>query len=485
MRNGERNSQADRQDAIFELAFARVTGSRPVDGNSIRLLKDAVENYPAWLDAIARAERTIHFENYIIADDRVGAEFARALAQRARAGIRVRLLYDWWGSFRTTLSSFWRDLAIAGVEVRAFNPPRLSSPLGWVSRDHRKVITIDGRIGFVSGLCVARSWAGDPEKGIAPWRDTGVELCGPVVADIDRAFAASWGTCGTQLPPEDLVDPDRVFAPGSVRARVVQGAPGRLSTYRVDQLVASAARKTLWLTDAYFVATTTYVRALIEADRDGVDVRLLVPGSSDLPVVQAMVRTGYRPLIEAGVRVFEWNGPMLHAKTAVSDGRWARIGSTNLNLASWLTNWELDVTIDDRDFAEIMEAAYLADLENATEIVLDDRQRVHSADPAPLSPERHQKGSGSRLAASALSMGSTAGAAITGSRSLSTAERRMVLYIGLALLAAAVVVACFPLVVIVPLVAALAWLGCSLLLRSWRLWRGFTETRAAASSDSI
>ena len=313
MRNGERNSQADRQDAIFELAFARITGSRPVDGNSIRLLKDAVENYPAWLDAIARAERTIHFENYIIADDRVGAEFARALAQRARAGIRVRLLYDWWGSFRTTLSSFWRDLAIAGVEVRAFNPPRLSSPLGWVSRDHRKVITIDGRIGFVSGLCVARSWAGDPEKGIAPWRDTGVELCGPVVADIDRAFAASWGTCGTQLPPEDLVDPDRVFAPGSVRARVVQGAPGRLSTYRVDQLVASAARKTLWLTDAYFVATTTYVRALIEADRDGVDVRLLVPGSSDLPVVQAMVRTGYRPLIEAGVRVFEWNGPMLHA----------------------------------------------------------------------------------------------------------------------------------------------------------------------------
>ena len=305
------------------------------------------------------------------------------------------------------------------------------------------------------------------------------------MADIDRAFAASWGTCGTQLPPEDLVDPDRVFAPGSVRARVVQGAPGRLSTYRVDQLVASAARKTLWLTDAYFVATTTYVRALIEADRDGVDVRLLVPGSSDLPVVQAMVRTGYRPLIEAGVRVFEWNGPMLHAKTAVSDGRWARIGSTNLNLASWLTNWELDVTIDDRDFAEIMEAAYLADLENATEIVLDDRQRVHSADPAPLSPERHQKGSGSRLAASALSMGSTAGAAITGSRSLSTAERRMVLYIGLALLAAAVVVACFPLVVIVPLVAALAWLGCSLLLRSWRLWRGFTETRAAASSDSI
>ena len=152
-------------------------------------------------------------------------------------------------------------------------------------------------------------------------------------------------------------------------ARVISGEPGMFRTYRLDQFIAATAQRNLWLTDAYFVATTSYVQALGEAARDGVDVRLLVPGSSDVPALQPIVRAGYRSLIEAGIRVFEWNGSMLHAKTAVADGRWARVGSTNLNLASWATNWELDVVVEDAGFAEAMEAMYLEDLANATEIV--------------------------------------------------------------------------------------------------------------------
>jgi len=461
-------------DAILDRAFSRITGSEPVDGNRVRLLKDAGENYPAWLDAIARAERTVHFENYIVADDEVGGRFARALAEQARRGVRVRFLHDWWGSLGRASRAFWSRLEEAGVEVRTFNRPQFSSPLACLRRDHRKVLTVDGEVAFVSGLCLAGSWLGDPAAGVAPWRDTGVELHGPAVADVDLAFAETWERSGGRLPPEERrpAVPTSAAA-GPVRVRVVRGRPGQLSTYRLDQLIAAAARRSLWLTDAYFVATTAYVQALTEAARDGVDVRLLVPGSNDVPAVQTLARSGYRPLLEAGIRIFEWNGSMLHAKSAVCDGRWARIGSTNLNLASWLTNWELDVTVEDARFAQEMEDTYLEDLEGATEIVLDARQRVHpSAEaPAPLARQRHP-GSGARIAAGAVGLGSTAGAAITGSRPLSATEGRVVAKIGLTFLAVGLLVGLFPRALVFPLAGVLLWLGCGLLLRAWRLRRG-------------
>jgi cardiolipin synthase len=462
-------------DAILDRAFSRVTGSEPSTGNAVRLLKDATENYPAWLDAIGRAERTIHFENYIVADDAVGRAFADALIERARRGVKVRFLHDWWGSFAKASRGYWAGLRAAGVEVRAFNPPQWSSPLACLRRGHRKVMTVDGRVGFVSGLCLARSWLGSPEDGVPPWRDTGVELRGPVVADVDQAFAENWALAGGSIPSEERVLPGDLPVAGTIQARVVRGRPGQLSTYRVDQLVAAAARHSLWLTDAYFVATTAFVQVLTEAARDGVDVRLLVPGSIDVPGVQTLVRSGYRPLLEAGIRVFEWNGSMLHAKSAVCDGRWARIGSTNLNLTSWLTNWELDVTIEDAGFARLMEATYLADLANATEIVLDRRQRVHPMAAAPraphLPPGQRHKGSGGRIAAGAIGLGSTAGAAITGSRPLSVTEGRVIAKIGLFFLALALLIGFFPQALAWPLVLALAWLGSGLLLRAWRLSR--------------
>ncbi len=153
--------------------------------------------------------------------------------------------------------------------------------------------------------------------------------------------------------------------------------------YRTDLLVASTARKNLWLTDAYFIATAAYTQALQAAARDGVDVRLLVPGASDIPAVSPLSRSGYRSLLEAGVRVFEWNGTMLHAKTAVADGIWSRVGSTNLNLASWLSNYELDVAIEDAAFAKVMAWQYEQDLARATEIVLTKRHRVRRAEVRP------------------------------------------------------------------------------------------------------
>src|SRR6185503_18833111 len=181
---------------LADQAFSRAAGAPLVEGNSVRLLIDARENYPTWLQAIGDAEHHINFESYIIHEDSAGWRFADALIAKAKEGVRVRLIYDWMGGFGKTSRSFWKHLRAGGVEVRCYNPPELDSPFGWVSRDHRKTLTVDGRIGFVTGLCVGQEWVGVPEKKIEPWRDTGIEVRGPAVADIEKAFGNVWNATG-------------------------------------------------------------------------------------------------------------------------------------------------------------------------------------------------------------------------------------------------------------------------------------------------
>jgi cardiolipin synthase len=451
---------------LAEQAFSRAAGAPLVAGNSVRILKDAAEHYPAWLAAIGAARRRICFENYIIADDQVGREFAAALAQAARAGVRVRVICDWFGSFGAS-QRMWEPLIAAGGEVRRFNPPRFGSPFGWLTRDHRKAVVIDGCTGFVTGVCVSRKWTGDPARGIAPWRDTGIEVRGPAVADIERAFAATWAETGEPIPDAELATAQDIAPAGGMAVRVLAAVPSVAMLYRLDQLIAAMARRTLWLTDAYFVGTPPYVQALRAAAQDGVDVRLLVPGASDLPVVSQLSRAGYRPLIESGVRVFEWNGSMLHAKTAVADGRWARVGSSNLNIASWMSNYELDVAVEDADFAAAMEAMYLDDLANATEIVLSARNRVHLA--APRSRRRVRGGSTSRAAAGALRLSHTMGAAITNRRVLGPAEAGTMTGFAAALFAFAALALMWPWIVALPLAALALWFALSLLARAYEL----------------
>jgi cardiolipin synthase len=337
---------------LADQAFSRAAGAPLIPGNSVRILKDATENYPAWLDAMRGAEKSIHFESYIIYEDDIGNQFADVLAAKAREGIRVRLIYDWLGSVGKTSNQFWNRLRAAGVEVRWFNPPSFDNPLGWLSRDHRKMIAVDGRTGFVTGLCVGQVWAGYPDRSIDPWRDTGIMVNGPAVAPIENAFADIWSTMGPALPEDEIPDRGSIHPAGDMTLRVVASAPNTAGLYRMDQLIAAVARECLWLTDAYFVGIAPYVQARGAAARDGVDVRLLVPGTTDIPVLRALSRAGYQPLLQSGVRVFEWNGPMLHAKTAVADGRWARIGSSHLNISSWLGNYELDVAVEDEAFGK-------------------------------------------------------------------------------------------------------------------------------------
>jgi cardiolipin synthase len=458
-----------------EQALSRSAGAPLIGGNAVELLIDAQAHFDAWHKAVAGARRHVFFENYIIRDDRVGRAFRDALVERARAGVFVAVIGDWGGCLGQSRSSFWAPLREAGGHVRIYNPPRLGSSFGWVSRDHRKVLTVDGEVGFLSGVCLSEKWLGDPEHGVPPWRDTGVLLRGPAVAEIEHAFADSWREAGEALPDDPRLA--AIAAPvdaGTVSLRVIATQPSTAGMYRLDQMVAAMATKTLWLTDAYFVGVAPYVQALSAAARDGVDVRLLVPGTSDIPMVASMSRSGYRPLLKAGIRVFEWNGSMLHAKTAVADARWARVGSSNLNIASWLSNREIDVAIEDEGFATQLAAQYEKDLLNATEILLHPKrrrsgnERVRSSAPHPPRP-RHAGGSSSRAAAGALRIANTVGAAISQHRVLGDTETGPLLAGFIAALVLTAVAILWPAVIAWPLALVGAWFTVNLAVSWWTL----------------
>jgi cardiolipin synthase A/B len=459
--------------ALAEQAFSRAAGAQLLSGNRVQLLINAAQNYPAWLAAIASARDHIHFESYIIHEDSAGLEFANALISKARQGVRVRLIYDWLGGFGKTSRKFWNHLRAGGVDVRCYNPPRFDSPLGWLSRDHRKTLAVDGKVGFISGLCVGRMWVGEPAKNIEPWRDTGVEVHGPAVTDIEHAFAELWAIMGEPISAEEVLGTAAVSFAGDVSMRIVATVPATGGLFRVDQLIAAMARNRLWLTDAYFAGTTAYVQALRAAARDGVDVRLLVPNATDIPLLRPLSRSGYRPLLEAGVRIFEWNGTMIHAKTAVADGSWARVGSTNLNIASWLGNCEMDAVIENEEFARQLEDQYVADLSNATEVILDVRSRV-SAPGEPRHPvpvATSGGGSSGRAIAGALRISNAVGAVFTNHRVLQPVEARLIAVSGLLLLGIGAFLYFFPRVAGYALMAVLGWIGSALVYRSWKLYR--------------
>ncbi|HVX89554.1 MAG TPA: phospholipase D-like domain-containing protein [Gemmatimonadales bacterium] len=344
----------------------RAAGSRPIPGNAVELLIDGPDTFRAMLAAIAGAERWIHFENYIIRSDATGWRFAEALAAKARQGVRVRVLADWFGSMGTR-RKYWRFLRAAGCEVRLFSPLDLFDPVENISRDHRKLVSADGREAIIGGLCIGDEWAGNEARAILPWRDTAVRVSGPAAAALDLTFGRTWGLAGGTIPPDDR--PGRVAECGNAAVRVVPGEPGEARTYRLLTAVAAGAAQRLWITDAYLTPPAPLRTALIDAAKDGCDLQLLVPGMSDVPFVRNLTRVGYRDLLRAAIRIHEWEGPMLHAKTFVADGRLTRIGSTNLNYASLLGNWELDVLIDDPVLGVAMEQRFRRDILGSREVV--------------------------------------------------------------------------------------------------------------------
>ena len=471
---------------LAQQALSRAAGAPLLSGNAAKLLIDAAANYEAWLQAIGDATRRILLENYIVRDDDVGRRFRDALVERAKAGVAVAVVVDWMGCLGQSRSGFWAPLLAAGGQLRVFNPPRLGQSFGWISRDHRKLLVVDGLHGFLSGVCISEKWLGDAKRGIPPWRDTGVALRGPAVAELEAAFVQSWNSGGEPLPEFQPVDAPTQTA-GSVALRVIATQPSSAGLYRLDQMVASLARDSLWLTDAYFVGIAPYVQALKSAARDGVDVRLLVPGNSDIAMVASMSRAGYRSLLKAGIRVFEWNGSMLHAKTAVADRQWARVGSSNLNIASWLGNREIDVAVEDTDFATQLADQYERDLENATEIVLAPR-RFRRSDKVTASENRpprvhHGGGSSSRAAVGALRVANSVGATLSHRRVIADASSGPLLIGALVLAGLAAVAFLWPAWVAWPLGALGAWFALNLAIGIVHVQRHKRRVRKQAAAQ--
>jgi cardiolipin synthase len=367
-------------------ALDRATGARPIPGNSLRHLPDSAKALDVMVELIAGAKRSIHFENFIVRDDRTGRRFADAWAERARAGVQVRVLYDSLGC-RGTGGGYWRELRRAGVDVRAFRPVWTSGIIDALTRDHRKILVVDGVSALTGGLCVGDEWAGDAATRKRPWRDTMVLVQGPAVAALDATFARMWARAGDPLPTDEIADRAPECGPSAVR--VIEGVPGQSRIYRAVLLLAAAVTERLWITDAYLVAPPPLYAGLVDAARSGVDVRFLLPGTSDIPIVRTLSRGGYRELLHAGARIFEYRGPMLHAKTILADHEWVRIGSSNLNVSSLLGNYELDVVAEGDALTDTLAGQFLHDMGESREIVLQARRRLlppRLVDTAAIAP---------------------------------------------------------------------------------------------------
>ncbi|MBA2691958.1 MAG: cardiolipin synthase B [Rubrobacter sp.] len=467
-----RNDRLDR-------ALARASDAPLREGNRLGLLLNGPNTYDEWLAEISGAKKYVHLENYIFRNDGVGGRFAEALSKKASEGVPVRVLYDWFGCLDVP-RSFWRGMRGSGVEVRAVNPPTLGSPFGATRRDHRKLLVVDGEYGSTGGICIDDGWlVTSPGSGL-PYRDTAVGVRGPAVADIDRAFIEVWNESGGNLSEEDFAPSRSVPNAGDKNVRIVIQEPSRMRILRVLQLICAGAERRIWLADAYFLSMPVLTQALMSAAKDGVDVRVLVPATNDLPWIGVVSRTGYRQFLESGIRIFEYGGPMMHAKTTVVDGWWSRVGSTNLNVSSLTANWEIDLVAEDEEFGEEMERAFEDDLSNAREIRLDKSRpearpkvrpetRISGSERRGRRARRSIAGSGSGAAATATRLGSSA--LQKSAAPLDTHENTIAAGVGAALLAASILGAKFPKAVAWPISLVAGVLGGLGIIRAVRSQR--------------
>jgi cardiolipin synthase A/B len=448
--------------ARLEGILGRVSDAPLRDGNSIALLKNGPDTYDDWLQAIGRAQRWIHLDNYIIANDEIGNRFAEALSAKAKEGVQVRVLHDWFGCMDVP-RSFWNGMREAGVEIKAVNPPASGQPLGVIRRDHRKLLAIDGEYASTGGVCIADGWmVRSPETGL-PYRDTALSVRGPVVADINRAFTSLWGELVEELPHEERPEPGDIQAAGETSARLVIQEPRRMRTLRMLELLTAGVQERLWITDPYFLSLPILTQSLMATARDGVDVRVLNPATVDIAWIGRASRAGYKQFLESGVRIFEYGGPMIHAKTLVADGWLSKVGSTNLNFSSLAANWEIDLVVEDDAFASQMEELFEDDISNSREVRLEgsgQRQKVR--------PDGRVDTTDSGARAGVVGSGTGSGAALSrvgttvfqkGTAPLRTHEHAIAVAASGALLGVSLLGARFPRLIAWPLTAVGALLG--------------------------
>jgi cardiolipin synthase len=352
-----------------------------VEGNQLRLLRNGSAAYPEMLGAIAAAEEQILLEMYWFGSDTIGRKFAAALRAAAQRGVEVAIIFDAVGSVGASDEMF-AELTRAGAQVIEFNPIapwkrrfRLSR---LTRRDHRKILVIDGKVGFTGGINIADFWL-PLEDGGAGWRDDMVRIEGPAVAGLSDCFVRVWGRLrGRKLGvPEALLRPPAPESTRRPRLPAVRVLGQRF--LRTQRQISRAylhylrrAERRIFIANSYFVPDGRVLRALSRAARRGVDVRIIVPGQSDVDIVRHASRAVWGRLLRAGVRIFEWDESVLHAKTAVVDGLWSTIGTFNFDYMSLRMNLEVNVSVLDTRFAAGLEASFLRDFDQCREVSLVD-----------------------------------------------------------------------------------------------------------------
>ncbi|HYU24429.1 MAG TPA: cardiolipin synthase [Thermoanaerobaculia bacterium] len=362
--------QFDVHDVAFVQTMHAISGAPMSTGNHVEILKNGVQIFPSMLAAIRGAKKNINIEFYIYWDGEIGRLFAETLAERARAGVAVKVILDSVGS--ATMSRSLIDfMQRNGIDLEWYHPLRWYTLSRFNHRTHRKLLVVDGTIGFSGGVGIADEWLGDADaKG--HWRDTVARVEGPVVTQMQFAFMDNWvksrGELLTGLDYFPAVPPR-----GEHLAQVIKSSPSEgSSTVKLLYIVSMvSAQQRIWISSAYFVPDKDTIRALEGAVRRGVDVRVIIPGEIiDVPIVRQAGRLHYNELLDRGIRLWEYQPTMMHAKTMVVDGIWSTVGSSNFDDRSFRLNDEVNVNIYDEAIAAQMEAMFQEDLARGEEIKL-------------------------------------------------------------------------------------------------------------------
>lgn len=359
-----------------------LSGTPLVVGNKVMLLNDGPATYQAMFAAIQSAKDHINMETYIIEDDEIGRRFSDALIEKQQKGVQVNLIYDSVGSLGTP-TAFFKRLTDAGIKVLQFNPVNpLTARKGWEvnQRDHRKLLVVDGQIAFLGGINISSVYSSGSRLGASrprsdgslPWRDTHVRIEGPVASDFQKMFIESW-----EKQKGDPLDPKRYFPKPEVKGkdvvRAVAGSPDEAYSMIYATLISAirSAETNIHVTNAYFAPDPQTLEALKDAVQRGVDVKLILPSKTDSGLIFHAGRSYYDELLRAGVKIYERQGALLHAKSAIIDGVWSTIGSTNLDWRSFLHNYELNAVILGQEFAGQMQTMFEQDLQASTPVTLD------------------------------------------------------------------------------------------------------------------
>lgn len=340
-------------------------------GNSVELITEGDVFFNSIISSIENAKKSINLETYIFSSDTLGWLIAEKLAEKAARGVEVNVIYDSVGSLASSSQMFnmMKNEGVEVIEYHPFVPWRRYWGLSF--RDHRKILVIDGNRAFIGGINIGKEYAGEKYNG-GRWRDTHVMIEGPAVTDIQFFFMENWYRNGGAVMNSRLYFPEPKES--GQKLLMILCANGRKKVRPVHQSYISAiqnARNSIYITNAYFIPDARIYRSLVRAAERGVDVRLLLPGVSDIPFVKFASRYLYKRYMRKGIRIFEYAESVLHAKTAVIDGIWATVGSSNLDRRSFRKNLEMNAVILDQGFGESMEQVFLKDIEKSKEITLN------------------------------------------------------------------------------------------------------------------